>query len=113
MNNALVLKFEIHTVNITTPISIAHTYLESFIKGKADIFPIISDNIFQTKILRLHHLLIDYAKFMNESFSIGNPNPPEKLPRIDYRKELLKLMDCKNEVISEIQKFILNDICTK
>ena len=50
---------------------------------------------------------------MNESFSIGNPNPPEKLPRIDYRKELLKLMDCKNEVISEIQKFILNDICTK
>ena len=27
--------------------------------------------------------------------------------------ELLKLMDCKNEVVSEIQKFILNDICAK
>ncbi|WP_270547273.1 hypothetical protein [Butyricimonas paravirosa] len=113
MNNALVLKFEIHTVNITTPISIAHTYLESFIKGKADIFPIINDNIFQTKILRLHHLLIDYAKFMNKSFSVDTLNPPEKLPSIDYRKELLKLMDCKNEVVSEIQKFILNDICAK
>jgi hypothetical protein len=109
LNKSLVLKTDIFIPNISMPIVTAMTYLESFCQTQSELFPIIKEPNFRNKILRLHSLLAKYFKEIMKAFPNGNNNST------DFNTELFKetvkdIMNCKGEVISALQKFVLDDI---
>jgi hypothetical protein len=108
LNKSLVLETDISIPKISMPVVVAITYLESFVHTQSELFPIINDPNFNSKILKLKSLLNHYYNGILEGFSADNliVNTIEVL-QTEYFKDI---MNCKGEVISALQKFVLDDI---
>jgi len=110
LNKALVLEFDIHSINILTPITNATTYIESFLRTKKAILPVEEDSELTVKMLHLHKLLVNYSKYMAEYLSVNDPQGILKPYPSNYKAELLAILDSKSEVLSYIQQYIIQEI---
>ena len=111
MNSAIILKSSVYKSYILNPLAVASVYLESFISSKNQLFPILDNEVFNTKIKKLHTQIIEFAAICEKSFGINEQNevPPPPFP--DNINDKLKVfLDTKNEVISELEQFILKMI---
>ena len=96
--------------NTIAPITTAHVYVESFMRTKHSLFPIEENSELFNKMLRLHKLLINYNKYMTEFLAINNPQALLQPQVSNYKTELLELLDCKSEVLSFMQQYIIEEI---
>ena len=110
LNKALVLEANIMSSNTIAPIATAHVYVESFMRTKHSLFPIEENSELFNKMLRLHKLLINYNKYMTEFLAINNPQALLQPQVSNYKTELLELLDCKSEVLSFMQQYIIQEI---
>lgn len=110
LNKALLLEANLMSSNIITPIAAAHVYVESFMRTKHSLFPIEENSELFNKMLRLHKLLINYNKYMTEFLAINNPQALSQPQVFDYNTEILELLDCKSEVLSFMQQYIIQEI---
>jgi len=110
LNKALLLEANLMSSNIITPIVAADVYIESFMRTKHSLFPIEENSELFNKMLRLHKLLINYNKYMTDFLAINNPQALSQPQVFDYNTEILELLDCKSEVLSFMQQYIIQEI---
>lgn len=106
IDNSLNIKYDFFSPNIVRPIVVAITYIDSFFNYKRELFTIINEGDFETKFKNFHTLMCDYYKLMEKHFNAKTPNQSS----LNSNGQLTELINCKNEIISELQTFILKEI---
>jgi len=111
LNNALIIKFTGYKSNITIPLVNASVYIESFMNSKNQLFPIIENIQFATKIKKLHNQITEFCTICNKFYGIEDQNESlqANFPD-DFNAKSKIFLDTKNEVISELENFILEMI---
>ena len=111
MNNALIIKLADYKSNLILPLVNASVYLESFMNSKNQLFPILDNIQFAIKIKKLHNQITEFSAICNKFYGIGDQNETlqANLPD-DFHAKSKIFLDTKNEVVSELENFILEKI---